>query len=231
MSNTEILNTLETNKNTPIEINKKKIYGFDPILVAINIALLKFCPTKTRLYYYMNTIALQLPGFTQKVARKIYGNTKEESKNLYVPLRKCVDYYILDKKDTHVRNILPSTIDGLIELQKTYKDFPNTVMNLQLMIDIIRDGLNNNKKDHDVLKFAFGDFDENPIYEELWNELSMNVLNSHLENCLSIFKNYEEYNLSTDSTKRKDFDDKLSKLKDFINAKEKRYLEFLEKKL
>ncbi len=209
-----------SNKN----ISKNERYGYDPLLTVINLALLKFHINGTKLSFYGNQIYIQPPSLVQGATRKYYGNSKNELANLFVPIYFCIDKYLIQNNNLFVRDILKYSIDGLMLLQITYKSDIVIVLVIQSLIDMINDGLLGTCKDYLNLKAILSDFERKNIYEDLWNDLSITVLNQHLITCDKEFNN-----LNIDVNNHNNFSNQLSKLEGFVKAKEKRYAEFLEK--
>jgi hypothetical protein len=207
------------NKN----LAKSEAYGYDPLLVVINLVLLKFHAVGTKLSFYANQIYIQPPSYVQAAARKYYGNSKNELADLFVPIYFCINKYLVQTNNIYVRDILKNSIDGLNLLQITYKSDILIVLVIQSIIDMITDGLNGTFKDYKNLKIIMDEFETKSINDDLWNDLSITVLNQHISSC-----NAEFGKLSMGGAADV-FNNQLSKLEGFVKAKEKRYSEFLDR--
>jgi hypothetical protein len=194
---------------------KLENYSYDPLLTCVKLAMLIFHENGTKLSLYNKKIYVQPPSYTQGASRKLYGNSKEELVNLFIPLKQCLNTY---GDNPYVKEILKLATDGLNILQKTYENNPGIVLQLQFLIEMINDYLEGYHKTYNNLKSLsiFKDYNNKPVHKELWNDLSVNVLNKHLMN------SYREF-LSKDNDNK--FDEELKKLEGFIEAKEKRYSE------
>lgn len=208
------------------ESKKLEKYGYDPLLTAIRLATVKFNEPGTKLAFYANQIYIQPPSYTQGASRTWYRNSKNELVELFIPIKQCIDEYVFKKNNSYVKEILRSSIDGLKLLQHTYQKDGGVILQIQFLIDMITDSLEGRTKDYTILQQMFGNSEEQSIYKELWNDLSINVLNSHLTKCNDEYTTMKSEDDAKDDAK--DFDEQMSKLDGFINAKEKRYIEFLQ---
>lgn len=219
-------NSSNMNSQNEEKQNKINIYGYDSLLTVIKLAIIPFYDIGTKLSFYDNKIYIQPPSYTQGATRKLYGNSKDELVQLFVPIKQCIDKYIFKEDNSYVKEILRSSIKGLELLQNTYCLNHGTVIQIQFFINIIKDSLLKRTYDYTFLKTVFGDYDEKPVYDELWNDLSINVLAKHLSNCNIEFKKLSCYKCD-DKKDDNAYLDQKSKLDGFIKAKEKRYSEFL----
>jgi hypothetical protein len=183
-------------------MNNKK---YNPIIVIAKLALLNYYDIGTKISFYNNNIYIQPPSYTQSVVRMIYGDSSNELVNLFIPIKKCIETYILKNKNYYITEILKLSIKGLQKLQETYNYNQNIVLQLQFFINMINDSFQNKISDYSSLKKIFNIETNEEINEEInvWNELSIQILNKH-------FTNY-----SIDNNK-----DLLFKLENFINNKE-----------
>lgn len=183
-------------------MNNKK---YNPIIVIAKLALLNYYDIGTKISFYNNNIYIQPPSYTQSVVRMIYGDSSNELVNLFIPIKKCIDTYILKNKNYYVTEILKLSVSGLQKLQETYNDNQNIVIQLQFFINMINDSFQNKIYDYSSLKNIFNIETDDELVEEshIWNELSIQILNKHFTN----------YSIN--------YDDKLLiKLINFINSKE-----------
>lgn len=220
-------------KNDANNQETDNIYGYDSLLTVIKLAILQFYDVGTKLSFYNNKIYIQPPSYTQGAARKLYGNSKTELVQLFVPIKQCIDKYVFKENNSYVKEILRSSVKGLELLQKTYITETGIILEIQFLINLIRDSLEGRNYEYKFLKTVFGDYENKLTYDELWNDLSINVLNKHLNSSIDEFLKMEEMkkneNKDTLNLCIDKFKDQKSKLDGFINAKEKRYSEFLEK--
>lgn len=194
----------------------EKIYRYDPLLTVIKLATVKFHRVGTKLAFYGNEIDVQPPSWTQGTTRYIYNNSKNDLSQLFTPIRQCIDIYLVNDDNVHVKQILMSCVDGLKILQKTYCENINILIILQFLIDMITDVLGGINKDHKLLLDCV-EYKTVDYIDELWPELSINVLASQLSKCTKAFKESD----------KKSFVDYKKKLDDFIKAKENKYSELL----
>ena len=183
---------------------------YNPIIVISKLALLNYYDIGTKISFYNNKIYLQPPCYTQSVVRMIYGNSSNELVQLFIPIKNCIEKYVLKNKNYYITEILKLSIKGLQKLQETYKDNKNIVIQLQLFINMINDSFQNKISDYSTLKNIFNVKIDNNIIEEnnIWNELSIQILNKHFSNCTL------EYEKNNNNKKI------LLILENFINTKE-----------
>ena len=85
----------------------------------------------------------------------IYGDSSNELVNLFIPIKKYIDTYILKNKNYYVTEILKLSVTGLQKLQETYNDNQNIVIQLQFFINMINDSFQNKIYDYSSLKNIF----------------------------------------------------------------------------
>ena len=226
-----INNVNNINNQKDFDKNIASTYGYDSLLTVVKLATLSFYEVGTKISFYDNKIFIQPPSYTQGATRKLYGNSKDEIVQLFVPIKQCIDKYIFKENNSYVSDILKLSIKGLELLQNTYSLNQGVVIQIQFLINIIKDSLLKRTYDYTFLKNIFGDYDEKHVYDELWNDLSINVLGKHLNNCNNEFKKLKKKDDKLEEKKNSELEesflDQKSKLDGFIKAKEKRYSEFL----
>lgn len=185
---------------------------YNPIIVISKLALLNYYDIGTKLSFYNNKIYLQPPSYTQSVIRMIYGDSSNELVDLFIPIKQCIDKYILNNKNYYINEILKLSIKGLKKLQITYNDNQNVVIQIQFFINMINDSFQNKIYDYSSLQNIFNtEINEYIEYSDLWHELSIQILNKHFSNCSLEFEKKEDNNL-------------LIKLESFINNKENKII-------
>lgn len=208
---------------------EKTSYGYDSLLTVVKLATLPFYEIGTKLSFYDNKIFIQPPSYVQGAARKWYGNSKNELVDLFIPIKQCVDRYVFKENNSYVKEILRSSIKGLRLLQNTYSADKGVVLQIQFLINLVNDSLDGVTHDYAHLKTVFGDFEKQPMYSELWNDLSINVINKHLNSCNAEFMSLSQKESGDEQNEisNEKFLEEKTKLDGFIRAKEKRYSEFL----
>jgi hypothetical protein len=188
----------------------KESYGYDPLLTVIKLAILKFNEPGTKLSFYRNHIYIQPPSWTQGTSRYFYSSSKDDLIELFIPVKKCIEKYIIKENNIYIKQILKYSVEGLYLLQETYNNNKQIILLLQLLIDIINDGINGIFKDYTNLNKYFNN--DVKAHDDLWNELSINVLHNHLIKC---------------NKEKEEFKDQYAKLECFITAKETRYTNYI----
>lgn len=197
-------------------MNNKKSYN--PIIVISKLALLNYYDVGSKLSFYNNKIYIQPPSYTQSVIRMIFGDSKNELVDLFIPIKRCIETYILKNKNYYINEILKLSIKGLQKLQKTYSDNQNIVLQIQFFINMINDSFQNKISDYSSLQNIFSIDTNNKILDnnsEIWNELSIQILNKHFTNCSLEYEKEENEN---------NFNNLLTKLEKFISNKENKLL-------
>lgn len=78
--------------------NNKKKQLLDPFGVICKLALLTFYEKDTKVGIYEHIVNIQPPTAMQGMARKSYGDSKEDISILYGPIKKAIDWYVLSEK-------------------------------------------------------------------------------------------------------------------------------------
>ena len=125
-------------QNTNILVLKN--YIFDPLSTIIKLSVLKNKKIGTKISIQNNIIYIQEIGLFQPLARYYNGNTKSDLHFLSIPIEIACNKYITQE----IIDIIPDIIilfksaqDGLLNLMKTYNDYPIIVHCLKYYFSII----------------------------------------------------------------------------------------------
>ena len=94
----------------------------DPFSCLIKLSLLRFLDSGTKISIYKNRIHFNAPTYTQGFIRFLYGDNREHLHNLYLPIKKCVEWFWNDKNNdmTYMFN---NAVVGLKMLKTAYGNY------------------------------------------------------------------------------------------------------------
>lgn len=96
-------------------------YVLEPIYTLMQLAMLKFSPSDTKLCIGHGYIMLRDPGYMQSVTRWAMGEHRYDIMSLHKPLMLGVDY-LKNHDSKMLENIMNLVHDGLMQLSRCYTD-------------------------------------------------------------------------------------------------------------
>jgi hypothetical protein len=125
-----------------IELKK---FVFDPLSTIVKLAILGNKPTGSKISIKDNIIYIQESGFIQTLSRYYWGDTKSDLHYLSIPVEiACKRYLSTDvlKRIPNIITLFQTSEQGLIELMKTYKQYPIIIHCLKYYYSIIETHIN-----------------------------------------------------------------------------------------
>ena len=126
-------------------VNKKPIEDIqilEPLSVIINLAIISFKKSKTKIAIYNNKIYIQEPSIWQGPVRYAYGNNREEISLLLKPIMRSIELYPADS-NIMLEYIYQRAVEGLKKLKSSYDKSTSTLCHsLDLYISILESNLN-----------------------------------------------------------------------------------------
>jgi hypothetical protein len=161
-----------------------KIYIIDPMTSICKVALLYFMPEKTRLAINHHILYIQNYNCYQWIERMKNGDSRIDISNLNMPLLKAIKWYILDGPDRvtmdketsdNIKSIVNFTIKGLSKLRDyTYHSDLAIKIILQYFINLLRDALNNNWNEDNIIKMDNNGY----LTDKIKNNFDPHIINS-----------------------------------------------------
>jgi hypothetical protein len=100
-------------------VPQENVQLMEPLSTMIRLAILQFKPEGTKISIHSNKITFQPPTILQGPIRWSNGDKRNDLHNLYLPISiACEIYQPQDNRE--ISNIFEHTIQGLINLQKSY---------------------------------------------------------------------------------------------------------------
>ena len=94
----------------------------DPFSCLIKLSLLRFLDSGTKISIYKNRIHFNAPTYTQGFIRFLYGDNREHLHNLYLPIKKCVEWFWNDK-NSDMTYMFNNAVVGLKMLKTAYGNY------------------------------------------------------------------------------------------------------------
>lgn len=146
------------------------IQFLDPIGTGCKLILIKFSDKKTKIRIFEHTVQLVSDDIFDRISRKVYGDSRNNIKNLYSVIVRFIELFLIDETSSNVLNeeikhgdhdernerdehneysdnckryfkqMAEYMIEGINELQKTY-EYDNAVLALQLYSNLLRAGI------------------------------------------------------------------------------------------
>ena len=104
---------------------KEKLdFIIEPLQAMIQLSLLSYCPTGTKLTIQNNLLQIQLPGVSQGFLRFMNDDTKDDLYYLFNVFRRFLNYYknLEEKYQDLYENLINMSIKGIDNLIQTYTD-------------------------------------------------------------------------------------------------------------
>lgn len=120
---------------------KKNVQIIDPLSSIVRLAIYYYKPVGTKLGISNNVIWFQNPTLIQGAIRTIYRDRKTDLHNLYQPIQKACQWYLIENCDSRMIHIFKLAKNGLVKLKKTYKHFPLVCHCISYYVDVIEDNL------------------------------------------------------------------------------------------
>jgi hypothetical protein len=108
----------------------------DPFCCLIKLSLLRFLDAGTKISIHQNRIHFNSPTFIQGVVRFIYGDNREHLHNLYMPIKKCVEWFWNDK-NPDMTYMFNNAVIGLKMLKAAYGNYDTIQHTLNYFIIIL----------------------------------------------------------------------------------------------
>ncbi len=167
--------------------NVEKFEILEPLSVIINLAIISFMPTNTKIAIYQNRIHIQQPSLKQGIVRGIRGNNREEISYLLRPIIRFTQLYTLEEElddDNevcfHIKYIVSKALDGLSNLKKNYSTTSNVSHTIDLYINLLNKFLSfqqattysyeNSKKFHDLNLSVQTKVNIQNIFKDVWDK-------------------------------------------------------------
>ena len=99
----------------------------EPLQVLVQLSLLSFSPTGTKLSISNNELYLQRPYWLQGVLRYYNQDNKDDLYYLYHSIRRFFQWYIV-KNNTFFNYLLKKASDGLVKLIETYSNLNKKIL-------------------------------------------------------------------------------------------------------
>ena len=182
----------------------------DPFSCLIKLSLLRFLDSGTKISIYKNRIHFNAPTYTQGFIRFLYGDNREHLHNLYLPIKKCVEWFWNDKNNdmTYMFN---NAVVGLKMLKTAYGNY-DTIQHTINYFTIILMQKNANL----ISKLGIGSLDIDMLTNDILDEDSKktdttneseNIKNDN-NNMNSNKKKIKDYKQQNDSRQQNDNNDK-----------------------
>jgi len=175
----------------------------EPLQVLVQLSLLSFSPTGTKLSISNNELYLQRPYWLQGVLRYYNQDNKDDLYYLYHSIRRFFQWYIV-KNNTFYNYLLKKASDGLAKLIETYsnlnkKNITHTLSVYKNVLDVqnpeLFKDLNNSSKSIDDVFSGIVDIYSDEIisflanvFELLEKETDNAVLDNHIQGINLILK-------------------------------------------
>lgn len=175
----------------------------EPLQVLVQLSLLSFSPTGTKLSISNNELYLQRPYWLQGVLRYYNQDNKDDLYYLYHSIRRFFQWYIV-KNNTFYNYLLKKASDGLSKLIETYsnlnkKNITHTLSVYKNVLDVqnpeLFKDLNNSSKSIDDVFSGIVDIYSDEIisflanvFELLEKEKDYAVLDDHIQGINLILK-------------------------------------------
>ena len=175
----------------------------EPLQVLVQLSLLSFSPTGTKLSISNNELYLQRPYWLQGVLRYYNQDNKDDLYYLYHSIRRFFQWYIV-KNNTFYNYLLRKASDGLAKLIETYsnlnkKNITHTLSVYKNVLDVqnpelFKDLNNSSKSIDDVFSGIVNIYSDEIIsflanvFELLEKEKDYTVLDDHIQGINLILK-------------------------------------------
>ena len=108
----------------------------DPFCCLIKLSLLRFLDSGTKISIYQNRIHFNQSGIFQGFIRTFYGDNREHLHNLYMPIKKCVEWFWNDKNGDMLY-MFNNAVIGLKMLKNAYGNYDTIQHTLNYFIIIL----------------------------------------------------------------------------------------------
>ena len=108
----------------------------DPFCCLIKLSLLRFLDAGTKISIYKNRIHFNQSGIFQGFIRTFYGDNREHLHNLYMPIKKCVEWFWNDKNGDMLY-MFNNAVIGLKILKNAYGNYDTIQHTLNYFIIIL----------------------------------------------------------------------------------------------
>ena len=94
----------------------------DPFSCLIKLSLLRFLDSGTKISIHKNRIHFNAPTYVQGFIRFLYGDNREHLHNLYLPIKKCVEWF-WNEKNSDMTYMFNNAVVGLKMLKTAYGNY------------------------------------------------------------------------------------------------------------
>jgi hypothetical protein len=103
-----------------LNVNNAKNVILDPYTTLVRLAILSQLPPGTKIGIYKNQIVYYQPDSMQGIYRAFRGDKRGDLHNLYLPIKKCVEWYKNEDEGEKVHIVFDFAHKGLVMLKDNY---------------------------------------------------------------------------------------------------------------
>lgn len=103
-----------------LSVNNPKNVILDPYTTLVRLAILSQLPPGTKIGIYQNQIVYYPPHSMQGIYRMFQGDKRGDLHNLYLPIKKCVEWYTSETDNEKVKYVFDLAHKGLVMLKDNY---------------------------------------------------------------------------------------------------------------
>ena len=148
----------------------------DPFCCLIKLSLLRFLDPGTKISIYQNRIHFNHPSIFQGFIRTFYGDNREHLHNLYMPIKKCVEWFWNDKNGDMLY-MFNNAVIGLKMLKNAYGNYDTIQHTLNYFIIILMQ-----KNPSLIGKLGIKSLDIDVLTTDLLAEESQDTINNNTNN-------------------------------------------------
>ena len=115
---------------------KERNVIIDPFSCLVKLSLIRYLDEGTKISIYQNRLNFNAPSYIQGIVRFVYGDNREDLRNILLPIQKCVEWYWNDR-NTDMIYMFNNAVLGLKFLKNSYSTYATIQHTLDYYIIIL----------------------------------------------------------------------------------------------